>query len=65
MAENHKRSGGKDSLKRETSTGHESTESGAENCRCKEPLGKTPSEMIKIMLRDLAFWKREKTGPGS
>lgn len=36
----------------------------AEDCRCKEPLGKSPSEMMRAMLRDLAFWKREKNGPG-
>ena len=34
--------------------------SGEENCRCKETAKKTPIGMLKLMLSDLAFWKKKK-----
>jgi len=30
----------------------------AEACRCKEVKEKTPAQILKTMLRDLAFWKK-------
>ncbi|MEW5744246.1 MAG: hypothetical protein AB1805_02220 [Nitrospirota bacterium] len=29
-------------------------------CRCKEVAEMSPFEMLKLMLRDLAFWKKDK-----
>ncbi len=29
-------------------------------CRCKETSRMTPAELMKLMIRDLAFWKKEK-----
>ncbi len=31
-------------------------------CRCKEASEMTPRELLKLMMRDLAFWKKEKKG---
>ena len=31
-------------------------------CRCKEASQMTPSELLKLMMSDLAFWKKEKKG---
>ncbi len=31
-------------------------------CRCKEVAKKTPLELLKLMLRDFAFWKKNKRG---
>ena len=33
-------------------------EGSEENCRCKEVSKKTLPEMIKLMLKDLTFWKK-------
>ena len=33
-------------------TGHD------ENCRCREASKMTPQELLKLMMRDLAFWKK-------
>jgi len=38
-----------------------STETGPEeqsDCRCKEAKGKTLPQLLKMMLNDLAFWKK-------
>ena len=32
---------------------------GQESCRCKEASGKTPLELLKMMISDLSFWKKE------
>jgi len=29
-----------------------------EGCRCRESIGKTPSELGREMLKDLMFWKK-------
>lgn len=29
-----------------------------ENCRCKEVSKKTPMELLKLMITDLAIWKK-------
>jgi hypothetical protein len=31
-----------------------------DSCRCKEVSKKTFPEMLRLMLNDLAFWKRKK-----
>ncbi len=31
-----------------------------ESCRCKEVAKKTPREMLKFMIDDMAFWKKGK-----
>lgn len=39
------------------------TQAGAgkdDACRCKETSQMTPRELLKLMLNDLAFWKKEK-----
>ena len=30
-----------------------------ESCRCKEASKKTPLELLKLMINDLSFWKKE------
>ena len=44
----HSEKGNKDSLK----------EVAEESCRCKEVSKKTVPEMLKLMVGDLAFWKK-------
>jgi len=31
-------------------------------CRCKETSKMTPTELLKLMFSDLAFWKKAKKG---
>ncbi len=31
-----------------------------ESCRCEEVARKTPRELFRLMLSDLAFWRRKK-----
>lgn len=31
-------------------------------CRCKETSAMTPRQLLELMMRDLAFWKRPKKG---
>jgi hypothetical protein len=31
-------------------------------CRCKETSQMTPRELLKLMVNDLAFWKKKKKG---
>ncbi len=35
-------------------------EAAEENCRCQEVSKKTVPELLKIMISDLAFWKKAK-----
>ena len=35
---------------------------GADDCRCKDVAKMTPRQLLAQMMRDLAFWKREKKG---
>ena len=37
-------------------TGH------GDDCRCKETSAMTPRQLLELMVRDLAFWKRPKKG---
>ncbi len=34
----------------------------ARDCRCEETSKMTPRELIALMMKDLAFWKRRKDG---
>lgn len=45
---------------REKQVEEKSASGSNEECRCKEVSKKTFPEMIKLMLDDLAFWKKEK-----
>ena len=33
-----------------------------DNCRCKEASQMTPRELLRLMMSDLAFWKKAKKG---
>ncbi|MHB8843637.1 MAG: hypothetical protein ACYC7L_02725 [Nitrospirota bacterium] len=33
-----------------------------DDCRCKETSAMTPRQLLELMMRDLAFWKRPKKG---
>jgi len=33
-----------------------------DTCRCKDASGMTPRELLRLMVNDLAFWKKEKKG---
>lgn len=35
---------------------------GDDACRCKETSEMKPRQLLKLMLSDLAFWKRSNTG---
>ena len=39
---------------------HRTGNSPEDSCRCKEVSGKTFSGMFKLMISDLAFWKKNK-----
>jgi hypothetical protein len=55
----------KTDLSRRPEEERESGESGAgmgkdEACRCKEASEMSPRQLFKLMISDLAFWKKEK-----
>jgi hypothetical protein len=37
---------------------HQEGKTDGEDCRCKEVSKKTVPELLKVMIRDLAFWKK-------
>ena len=39
---------------------HQAGEDHSENCRCKEASSMTPRELLALMVKDLAFWKKGK-----
>ena len=39
----------------------EAGEAGEITCRCKEVSKKTLPELLRLMIKDLAFWKKDKT----
>jgi hypothetical protein len=53
-------SSGKGILKKEKFPEKEVKGGNEEGCRCKEVAKKTPSEMLRFMMDDLAFWKKGK-----
>lgn len=38
----------------------EAGEAGEINCRCKKVSKKTLPELLRLMIKDLAFWKKDK-----
>ncbi len=61
MTRNKKQSAGSDkrALEKEKPGEFEAEVSG-DSCRCEEVSKKTLPEMLKLMLSDLAFWKKAK-----
>jgi len=49
-----------DSTAKEKNAAPKAKESGEEDCRCKEVSKKTVPELLKVMISDLAFWKRSR-----
>jgi hypothetical protein len=41
-------------------SGDEWEEAGENNCRCKEVSKMKPSEMLRLVIGDLAFWRKAK-----
>lgn len=60
MTQNRKQAAGPDKKHPGNNrSGEMQTNEGSEdNCRCKEVSKKTLPEMIKLMLKDLTFWKK-------
>lgn len=48
----------KSSAEREKPAEREAGDVGEDSCRCKEVSKKTIPQMLKLMLNDLAFWKK-------
>jgi hypothetical protein len=46
--------------KKEQTAGKPAEEGGDEACRCKETAAMKPRDLLKLMISDLAFWKKEK-----
>ena len=58
---NRQRESGSDNSKSLENKGKQREEKTlGENCRCEEVSKKTVPELLKIMVRDLAFWKKGK-----
>lgn len=51
---------GKEVVKKGKLPEQEVNEEQEENCRCKEVAKKTPREMLRLMISDVAFWKKGK-----
>jgi len=51
---------GKNPVDNDSPGGQKAPEMSGEPCRCKEIALKTPSELLKFALKDLAFWKKKK-----
>ena len=49
---------GKKSAEREKPAEQDAVDISEDSCRCKEVSKKTIPEMLKLMLSDLAFWKK-------
>jgi hypothetical protein len=45
---------------REERHGGQKVQAESEDCRCKEAPGKTLPQLLKVMIEDLAFWKKGK-----
>jgi hypothetical protein len=46
--------------KKGKTAGQEAGEAGEISCRCKEVSEKTLPELLRIAIKDLAFWKKTK-----
>ena len=51
---------GKKTLEKERPARRKAEEVNEDACRCKEVAKKSPAEMLKLMIDDLTFWKKEK-----
>lgn len=51
---------GKEIVKEEKISEQKVNEGNEESCRCKEVAKKTPREMLRLMINDMAFWKKQK-----
>ncbi len=61
MDARHKRSGGPDGPAEEKRTAEQQAGRGKdEPCRCKEVSEMPPRKLFRLMLSDLAFWKKAK-----
>jgi len=61
MTEHQRQAGPVNRPEEKEKPGEQETGEGDERvCRCKEVSKKTFSEMLKLMLRDLIFWKKTK-----
>jgi hypothetical protein len=60
MTAEQKRAGDEVEGSGETESPAEQTgdEGGDDSCRCKEVSKKTIPQMLKLMIKDLAFWKK-------
>ena len=56
----HSDNKGKSSTEREKPAELKAEDVSGDSCRCKEVSKKTIPEMLKLMLSDLAFWKKAK-----
>lgn len=45
---------------RTTNAAEEHDAAHGDACRCKEASKMTPRELLELMMKDLAFWKKEK-----
>lgn len=50
----------KKTLEGQTSAGNELGKAGEDDCRCKEVSKMKPSDMFKLVINDLAFWRKAK-----
>ncbi|MEW6107840.1 MAG: hypothetical protein AB1632_01535 [Nitrospirota bacterium] len=62
MTERKEKTAGHDrkSNKRLKNVVNEKKESSEDSCRCEEVSKKTLPELLKLMLKDLAFWKKNR-----
>ncbi len=49
---------GEDRIADENTAGKKAETVPGDACRCKEVARKTPAELLKLALDDLAFWKK-------
>jgi len=56
----HSGDNGKRSVEKGNPAVREAGDVSEDSCRCKEVSKKTIPEMLKLMLSDLAFWKKAK-----
>ncbi len=56
MTHQHKAAGSEKNTPAELKT----DEGKIDNCRCKEVSRKTVPEMIRLMIKDLTFWRKNK-----
>ena len=60
MTNRQRKSAGDNSKSLEKKGNHQKGKTVGENCRCEEVSKKTVPELFRIMVRDLAFWKKGK-----